>query len=165
MCQDLVRLGSFAGGGGLGLGYSMQASLPLLSCSHEETPPTCSLMYDAPCSTAYPTHPLHSTQPPGSSSSPWRGQVHNGHLGQLALPRLCVNWVYHLKKTGCSAFVVGAMDDKLLAWLQENGIPTFLMNSGLPTSDFGCGKQVLLQDGELLLAGVVWHCKGSACSR
>lgn len=51
------------------------------------------------------------------------------------------NWVYHLKKTGCSAFVVGAMDDKLLAWLQENGIPTFLMSSGLPTSDFGWGSK------------------------
>ncbi|KAL6771852.1 AXT2 [Auxenochlorella protothecoides x Auxenochlorella symbiontica] len=57
------------------------------------------------------------------------------------------NWVYHLKKTGCSAFVVGAMDDKLLAWLQENGIPTFLMNSGLPTSDFGWGSKSFFKMG------------------
>lgn len=49
-------------------------------------------------------------------------------------------WVYNLRKVGCENFVVGAMDDKLLDWLLEREIPTFSMQSGLPTSDFGWGS-------------------------
>lgn len=55
------------------------------------------------------------------------------------------NWVAQLNRTGCTAYVVGAMDDALYDDLEAKGIPTFLMASGLPTTDFGWGSKVFFQ--------------------
>ncbi|KAL4439682.1 hypothetical protein ABPG75_002683 [Micractinium tetrahymenae] len=50
-----------------------------------------------------------------------------------------MNWVEHLRKVGCHAFIVGAMDDKLLDFLVEREVPAFSMSSGLTLEDFGWG--------------------------
>lgn len=51
-----------------------------------------------------------------------------------------MNWVEHLRATGCTAFIVGAMDDKLLDFLVAQQVPTFSMSSGLTLDDFGWGS-------------------------
>eukprot|EP00899_Mesostigma_viride_P008790 jgi/Mesvir1/17912/Mv12976-RA.2 len=51
-----------------------------------------------------------------------------------------LNWVTHLMMNGNTNFVVGAMDDQLLRELYIRNIPTFSMDSGLTTSDFGWGS-------------------------
>jgi hypothetical protein len=51
-----------------------------------------------------------------------------------------MNWVEHLQATGCEAFIVGAMDDKLLEFLLDKKVPTFSMSSGLSLGDFGWGS-------------------------
>ena len=40
-----------------------------------------------------------------------------------------------------TAYLVGAMDDRLLQKLAEAGINTFSMNSGLTENDFGWGSE------------------------
>ncbi|EFN51848.1 hypothetical protein CHLNCDRAFT_37217 [Chlorella variabilis] len=50
-----------------------------------------------------------------------------------------MNWVEHLQAAGCDAFIVGAMDDKLLEFLVSKNIPAFSMSSGLTLGDFGWG--------------------------
>ena len=49
------------------------------------------------------------------------------------------NWVRHLNEVDCTNYIVGAMDSKLLAKLVADDIPTFSMESGLTTGDFGWG--------------------------
>lgn len=50
------------------------------------------------------------------------------------------NWVYHVKKSGCKSYLVGAMDDELLQAMLDAGVPTFAMSSGLTKGDFGWGS-------------------------
>ena len=50
-----------------------------------------------------------------------------------------LNWVYHMRRTGATNFVVGAMDPEIYVILSEKNIPTFAMSSGLTTGDFGWG--------------------------
>ncbi|KAL4450568.1 hypothetical protein ABPG77_000924 [Micractinium sp. CCAP 211/92] len=50
-----------------------------------------------------------------------------------------MNWVEHLRAVGCNAFIVGAMDDKLLDFLVQREVPVFSMSSGLTLNDFGWG--------------------------
>ncbi|KAL6771842.1 hypothetical protein ACKKBG_A28015 [Auxenochlorella protothecoides x Auxenochlorella symbiontica] len=47
------------------------------------------------------------------------------------------NWAYHIRKTGCTSYIVGAMDEKILKELVKLNIPTFYMASNLTTNDFG----------------------------
>jgi len=50
-----------------------------------------------------------------------------------------MNWVTTLQRLSVSNFMVGAMDDDLLHRLLAENIPTWAMNSGLSTKDFGWG--------------------------
>lgn len=50
------------------------------------------------------------------------------------------NWVYYMKKTGATNFVVGAMDPSIYNALTDMGVPTFSMDSGLSLGDFGWGS-------------------------
>lgn len=50
------------------------------------------------------------------------------------------NWVVHIRKAGCQNFVVGALDDRMLEWLVENGIPAFAMHTGLSPDDLKLGS-------------------------
>ncbi|KAL6771845.1 hypothetical protein ACKKBG_A28020 [Auxenochlorella protothecoides x Auxenochlorella symbiontica] len=47
------------------------------------------------------------------------------------------NWAYHMEKTGCTAYIMGAMDEETLKELVKLNIPTFYMASNLTTNDFG----------------------------
>ncbi|KAL4515871.1 hypothetical protein Ndes2526B_g00587 [Nannochloris sp. 'desiccata'] len=58
-----------------------------------------------------------------------------------------MNWVDHLKETGCNTFLVGAMDDELLKHLQDAEVPTFSMSSGLTLGDFGWGSSTFNKMG------------------
>jgi len=49
------------------------------------------------------------------------------------------NWVRNVRKCGISNFMVGAMDNELLAQLVDVEVPTFAMQSGMITTDFGWG--------------------------
>ena len=49
------------------------------------------------------------------------------------------NWVRNVRKCGVSNFMVGAMDNELLAQLIDVEVPTFAMQSGMITTDFGWG--------------------------
>jgi arabinosyltransferase len=51
------------------------------------------------------------------------------------------NWVEHVEELGISAYVVGAMDNKILRKLVLAGIPCFAMQSGLTARDFGWGSK------------------------
>ena len=48
-------------------------------------------------------------------------------------------WVRNVRKCGVSNFMVGAMDNELLAQLIDVEVPTFAMQSGMITTDFGWG--------------------------
>ena len=50
-----------------------------------------------------------------------------------------MNWVLNVRKCGLSNFMVGAMDNELLEKLIEDEVPTFAMQSGMTTQDFGWG--------------------------
>ena len=58
-----------------------------------------------------------------------------------------LNWVHHMRKTGCESFLVGAMDDELLEVLLELGVPAFGMSSGLSLEDFGWGSSTFHKMG------------------
>ena len=47
------------------------------------------------------------------------------------------NWVKHIRDCGMNNFLVGAMDNELLVRLIDDRVPTFAMQSGLTTADFG----------------------------
>jgi arabinosyltransferase len=51
------------------------------------------------------------------------------------------NWVEHIESLGISAFMVGAMDNRILGQLLLAGIPCFAMQSGLTHEDFGWGSK------------------------
>ncbi|XRB18460.1 glycosyltransferase family 77 protein [Pseudoscourfieldia marina] len=50
-----------------------------------------------------------------------------------------LNWLGHLSRLGVKNVMVGAMDHEMLEALVERGVPTFSMESGLTTGDFGWG--------------------------
>lgn len=49
------------------------------------------------------------------------------------------NWVLNVRKCEVSNFMVGSMDNELLEKLIEDEVPTFAMQSGMTTQDFGWG--------------------------
>ena len=51
-----------------------------------------------------------------------------------------LNWVAHVRGAGITNFLVGALDDEILARLCAAGVPSFAMHAGLPASDFGWGS-------------------------
>ena len=51
------------------------------------------------------------------------------------------NWVRNVRNCGVRNFMVGAMDNELLEKLIEDEVPTFAMQSGLTTEDFGWGTE------------------------
>jgi hypothetical protein len=51
------------------------------------------------------------------------------------------NWVEHVETLGVSSYVIGAMDDLILAKLVRAGMPCFAMQSGLIHKDFGWGSK------------------------
>ncbi|CAK0784493.1 hypothetical protein CVIRNUC_007697 [Coccomyxa viridis] len=51
-----------------------------------------------------------------------------------------LNWVDHVRACGIKAFLVGAMDDRILQELVKRRISTFAMHSGLSEDDFGWGS-------------------------
>eukprot|EP00755_Sulcionema_specki_P025030 Sspe_Gene.82390::Locus_54000_Transcript_1_1_Confidence_1.000_Length_1379::g.82390::m.82390/K20784/XEG113; arabinosyltransferase len=51
------------------------------------------------------------------------------------------NWVGHLRKLNVTNFIVGSMDDELLAALQKEGVASFGMQSNLSRNDFGWGSK------------------------
>uniref|UniRef100_A0A383W3X9 Nucleotide-diphospho-sugar transferase domain-containing protein n=1 Tax=Tetradesmus obliquus TaxID=3088 RepID=A0A383W3X9_TETOB len=66
----------------------------------------------------------------------------NHHYTDFAL-----TWVQHMKLQNITNFMVGAMDDKILASLARRSIPTFSMQSGLTTGDFGWGSPTFAKMG------------------
>jgi len=50
------------------------------------------------------------------------------------------NWVAHARGAGMTNFLVGALDDALLAALVAAATPCFAMHAGLPEGDFGWGS-------------------------
>jgi arabinosyltransferase len=57
------------------------------------------------------------------------------------------NWVKHIRDCGMNNFLVGAMDNELLVKLIDDEVPTFAMQSGLTTADFGWGSKNFHQMG------------------
>ena len=57
------------------------------------------------------------------------------------------NWVKHIRDCGMNNFLVGAMDNELLVRLIDDKVPTFAMQSGLTTADFGWGSKNFHQMG------------------
>ena len=57
------------------------------------------------------------------------------------------NWVKHIRDCGMNNFLVGAMDNELLVRLIDDRVPTFAMQSGLTTADFGWGSKNFHQMG------------------
>ena len=55
--------------------------------------------------------------------------------------------VKHLLAMGNPHFLVGALDEKALRGLQSHGIPSFIINSGLTTNDYGWGTKAFRQLG------------------
>ena len=51
------------------------------------------------------------------------------------------NWVLNVRKCDVSNFLVGSMDNELLEKLIADEVPTFAMQSGMTTQDFGWGTQ------------------------
>lgn len=49
------------------------------------------------------------------------------------------NWVQYVRKCKVTNFMVGSMDNELLEKLIEDEVPTFAMQSGMTTQDFGWG--------------------------
>ena len=83
-----------------------------------------------------------------------------------------------MRKCGVSNFMVGAMDNELLAQLIDVEVPTFAMQSGMITTDFGWGtpnfhkmgrKKIELiylftQMGfDILVSDVDTACSGTRC--
>ena len=58
-----------------------------------------------------------------------------------------LNWVHHIKLTGCKSYLVGAMDNELLEILASKNIPVFAMSSGLTLDDFGWGSSTFHKMG------------------
>ena len=50
-------------------------------------------------------------------------------------------WAWHLKRLKLENYLVGAMDSEALVKLKAKQIPTFDMNSGLTTADYGWGTK------------------------
>lgn len=51
------------------------------------------------------------------------------------------SWVYHIKKAGVNAYMVGAMDDEMLRDLVEHDFHCWRMNTGITKHDLGWGSQ------------------------
>mmetsp|Transcript_35964 Transcript_35964/g.88593 ORF Transcript_35964/g.88593 Transcript_35964/m.88593 type:complete len:683 (-) Transcript_35964:285-2333(-) len=51
------------------------------------------------------------------------------------------NWVLNVRKCKVTNFLVGAMDNELLNALIDDKVPTFAMQSGMTTKDFGWGTE------------------------
>lgn len=49
-------------------------------------------------------------------------------------------WVYHVKRAGINAYIVGAMDDEMLKSLWELDCHTWRMNTGITKDDLGWGS-------------------------
>ncbi|KAL1518775.1 hypothetical protein AB1Y20_003059 [Prymnesium parvum] len=64
-------------------------------------------------------------------------------------------WAAHVRRLGLSNYLVGAMDGEALRKLKARAIPTFDMNSGLTTADYGWGtknfRQLGLRKTELII--------------
>ena len=64
-------------------------------------------------------------------------------------------WHWHVQRLGLSNYLVGAMDGKALDLLAAKRVPTFDMESGLTTSDYGWGtknfRKLGLRKCELIL--------------
>ena len=64
-------------------------------------------------------------------------------------------WAAHLRRLGLSNYLVGAMDGQALKKLVARSIPTFDMESGLTTADYGWGtknfRQLGLRKSELII--------------
>ncbi|KAL1504431.1 hypothetical protein AB1Y20_010837 [Prymnesium parvum] len=56
-------------------------------------------------------------------------------------------FVKHLRALRNPHFLVGALDEKALRELQQHGVPTFLIDSGLTTNDYGWGTQAFRKLG------------------
>lgn len=56
-------------------------------------------------------------------------------------------FVKHLRALNNPHFIVGALDEKALRGLQEYSVPTFIINSGLTTNDYGWGTYAFRQLG------------------
>ena len=54
------------------------------------------------------------------------------------------NWVEHVQALGVRAYIVGAMDEKLLQELVDRHIHVFAMQTGLPTGDLGWGSKAFI---------------------
>lgn len=50
------------------------------------------------------------------------------------------SWVYHVKQSGITGYLVGAMDDEMLKSLYDMDIQTWRMNSGITKDDLGWGS-------------------------
>lgn len=70
-----------------------------------------------------------------------------------------MNWVQHVQATGCTAYLVGAMDDTLLELLLSKSVPTFGMSSGLTLGDFGWGTPTFHKMGREKIA-LIAHVTG-----
>eukprot|EP00882_Tetradesmus_deserticola_P025734 GHRQ01028293.1.p1 GENE.GHRQ01028293.1~~GHRQ01028293.1.p1 ORF type:complete len:344 (+),score=91.62 GHRQ01028293.1:276-1307(+) len=66
----------------------------------------------------------------------------NHHYTDFAL-----TWVQHMRMQNITNFMVGAMDDRILASMARRSIPTFSMQSGLTTGDFGWGSPTFAKMG------------------
>jgi hypothetical protein len=53
-------------------------------------------------------------------------------------------WAGHVQRLGLENYLVGAMDGKALETLVAGRVPTFDMESGLTTADYGCVRQRLI---------------------
>ena len=56
-------------------------------------------------------------------------------------------FIKHLRALNNPHFLVGALDDKALRGLQEYSVPTFIIESGLTTNDYGWGTYAFRQLG------------------
>eukprot|EP00878_Enallax_costatus_P007175 GHUV01007519.1.p1 GENE.GHUV01007519.1~~GHUV01007519.1.p1 ORF type:complete len:671 (+),score=160.19 GHUV01007519.1:272-2284(+) len=58
-----------------------------------------------------------------------------------------MSWIQHLRSQNLTNFLVGAMDEEILMVLAKRRIPTFSMQSGLTTGDFGWGSPTFAKMG------------------
>lgn len=83
-----------------------------------------------------------------------------------------LNWVLHLRRLNVTNHLVGAMDDKLLQRLIAADVPTWSMQSGLTTNDFGWGTPTFHKMGRSKI-GLIYdfvsmvrrlkRCPGESC--
>ena len=66
--------------------------------------------------------------------------------------RVVMNWVLALQGLNVTNFLVGSMDDDLLARLDSEAVPTWSMQSGLTVNDFGWGTATFHKMGRQKIA-------------